>query len=150
MGVVYLQVGVVYMSSRLIVNLTQVYGPLYILDSIGMNRVSHTHWYCFHGDGVIGVAVECGHIPVGHLFEWVGDIVYIEEIEQAHWKIRESLPLSLLLSRLLFLPLLLISLYTLYIFHSAVGVFLRIVLCTVCIVSCYLLPRRQLFIRLRP
>lgn len=106
MGVVYLQVGVVYMSSRLIVNLTQVYGPLYILDSIGMNRVSHTHWYCFHGDGVIGVAVECGHIPVGHLFEWVGDIVYIEEIEQAHWKIRESLPLSLLLSRLLFLPLL--------------------------------------------
>ena len=45
----------VYMSSRLIVNLTQVYGPLYILDSIGMNRVSHAHWYRCHGDDVIGV-----------------------------------------------------------------------------------------------
>ena len=37
---IFVQVALIYMSSRLIVNLTQVYSPLYMIDSLKMYRVS--------------------------------------------------------------------------------------------------------------
>ena len=40
----YLQVAVIYMCTRLIVNLTQVYTPLYLVDTLSLSKVcSHTY-----------------------------------------------------------------------------------------------------------
>jgi len=40
----HLQVAVIYMCTRLIVNLTQVYTPLYLVDTLSLSKVcSHTH-----------------------------------------------------------------------------------------------------------
>ena len=54
----------IYMSSRLVVNLTQVYSPLYILDSLGMSRVCSTAVLC------MGVVVFLGCVPIA--MSWRG------------------------------------------------------------------------------
>ncbi len=45
--ILFVQVAVIYMCTRLMVNLTQVYIPLYLVDSLKLNKV-HVYNYNYN------------------------------------------------------------------------------------------------------
>lgn len=90
-----LQVALLYMSTRLIVNLSQTYISMYLINTLGLHKVKLLPLFftivgshCQHSLILLSPSlteVHCHH-PISHVHERLPILLHREACQQTHWK----------------------------------------------------------------